>query len=155
MLNAFLRGTLGKDPAAYEAGQSTVARLRVADYSPAPAGSNGQARESVWVDVEVWDDQAQRVCDLFHSGDPILISGRWETTSWSTDDGQRRTKNFIRAYAIGPDLSRCNVRQLARISRANADPAAVTPPPATKAQNGDQPADQQAAPTTPDPFDEE
>lgn len=171
MLNAFIRGTLGKDPAAYEAGQTTVVRLRVADYSPAGANSNnGQARESVWVDVEVWDDHAQRVRDLFRSGDPVLINGRWETTSWTTDDGQRRTKNFVRATAIGPDLSRCNVRQLTRVSRTSTEApetgqqvssADSATPTAEPASNGDQPATTPtttpAATTTAttDPFDEE
>lgn len=154
MTSQFVRGQLGADPQLYDTQQGKVARLRVAEARPRTEDGG----ESVWFDVTVWDDQASRAAKLLHSGDPVLIWGTWQVDVWQDDEGKRRTKNYIRASAVGPDLSRCSVENLARVQRQQSaeQPSNKTngqkPEPATVPASATQPS-AEADPV--DPMDEE
>lgn len=149
MFEAHFRGNLGADPETYQAGEQTVTRFRAAEYQPRRP-DDATEQEPVWVAVEVWGEQGERCADLFRKGDPVLISGRWLTQSWAADDGTKRTKQFVRAFAVGPDLSRCAVRGLSRLTRRE---------PGEQARNADGQAEKPepvaVGAAAVDPFDEE
>jgi single-strand DNA-binding protein len=155
MIEAHFRGNLGGDPETYQAGAQTVTRFRAAEYQSRRDDTAEQ--EPVWVAVEVWGDQGERCADLLRKGDPVLISGRWMTQSWEADDGTKRSKTFVRAFAVGPDLSRCTVRGVSRLSRR--EPTDQPNDRANDRQAGEVEQTQQlasvGAAAAVDPFDEE
>jgi single-stranded DNA-binding protein len=82
------------------------------------------------------------------------------TQSWEADDGTKRSKTFVRAFAVGPDLSRCSVRGVSRLSRR--EPSDQANHQANERANGHQAGEVEqtqelasVGATAVDPFDEE
>ncbi len=58
-----------------------------------------------WVEVICWGRLATGVQDSVRRGDPVLVTGRLETTSW-LKDGQKHTRDQLVASVVGHDLSK-------------------------------------------------
>ena len=58
-----------------------------------------------WVDVECWNALSGNVSASVSKGDPVIVRGALRTDSWETDNGRRSTPR-IRAFTVGPDLTR-------------------------------------------------
>ena len=58
-----------------------------------------------WVDVECWNTLAGNVSASISKGDPVIVHGAITTHSWESENG-RRYKPQLKAYAVGPDLTR-------------------------------------------------
>ncbi|MBN6037322.1 single-stranded DNA-binding protein [Amycolatopsis sp. 195334CR] len=68
-----------------------------------------------WVDgrqltvrVTCWRRLAETVGESLVKGDPVIASGKLYTRDYQ-QDGQNRSLVELEAYAIGPNLSRCDV----------------------------------------------
>lgn len=48
-------------------------------------------------EVTAWRNTADFVCNYFHKGDMIAITGSLSQDSWEGDDGQKRNKTYILA----------------------------------------------------------
>ena len=57
--------------------------------------------ETDWIDVKVWDRQAEIAEQFIRKGDPVAIQGRLRTEAWVNADGQHRS----RQYVYGRDLT--------------------------------------------------
>ncbi|TQN43962.1 single-strand DNA-binding protein [Blastococcus colisei] len=58
-----------------------------------------------WVDVECWNALSGNVSASVSKGDPVIVHGALTTHSWDSETG-RRSKPRIKAFAVGPDLTR-------------------------------------------------
>lgn len=83
-----------------------VARLRVvsADRRRDDAG-NWVDGDTCWLDVTVFGQLAENVCESVVKGDLVVIQGKLRTEEWQDrDSGQKRSKTSMIADAIGPSL---------------------------------------------------
>ena len=60
---------------------------------------------TLWVDVECWGGLSSNVSASISKGDPVIVHGALTTHSWESESGPR-SKPRIRAFAVGPNLSR-------------------------------------------------
>ena len=60
---------------------------------------------TLWVDVECWGSLSGNVAASISKGDPVIVQGALTTHSWESESGPR-SKPRIRAFAVGPNLSR-------------------------------------------------
>jgi single-strand DNA-binding protein len=58
-----------------------------------------------WVDVECWNTLSGNVSASVSKGDPVIVHGALTTHSWESDNGPR-SKPRIKAFAVGPDLTK-------------------------------------------------
>ncbi len=101
MNHVFLIGNLTRDPEVrYLPSQVAVGDLRLA-VNEKFRTRNGEETERVcYVDVTVWDKQAE-VCQRYLSkGSPILVEGRLELDEWTSKEGEKRSKLRVRASRV-------------------------------------------------------
>jgi single-strand DNA-binding protein len=102
-MEAVLRGRLGLDPRQRQAGEQTVAALRVAEHQLSKERERGDT--VLWVDVEIWGDLAERCVSTLHKGDAVLVHGRWAAKEWTGQDGKPRYNTYVKAWAVAADLA--------------------------------------------------
>jgi single-strand DNA-binding protein len=87
--------------------------------------------ESSYFSVSCWDRLAHHVRASMHKGEPVLVRGRFRTSTFEDKDGRPRTETKITADVVGHDLSRgvANyIRQRSKQQAADADQAAEQAP---------------------------
>ena len=62
--------------------------------------SRNQNEPTVFIDVTAWDKSAEFVSKYFRKGSAALISGRLGTSSWTDQNGVKRTKLYINAQDV-------------------------------------------------------
>ncbi len=87
-------GRLGRDPELRQTGAGKA----VASMSIAVDGAKGQAPD--WFDVVAWDVLAETAARYLTKGRQVAITGRLQTRSWETPDGQKRKTVEIVAARI-------------------------------------------------------
>lgn len=96
-----LVGNLTRDPELRTVGSggAKVATfgLAVNDVYRDKAGNS--VERPVFVDVDVWDRQAENAAQYLRKGRTVLVEGRLQMDAWEKD-GQKRTKLKIRASAV-------------------------------------------------------
>jgi len=100
MLNVVvLVGRLVKDPEIrYASSGKAVATLRIA-VDRNHTNAQGE-RETDFVDVVVWDRQAENVANHLQKGRLVAVHGRLQIRSWETPEGQRREKAEVVASQV-------------------------------------------------------
>ena len=53
-----------------------------------------------FVDVVVWNRQAETVSEYLHKGSPVFVEGRLQLDQWETPQGEKRSKLRVRADRI-------------------------------------------------------
>ena len=82
-----------------QAGNSVVSfRIAVDDGKDA----NGN-KITDFFECEAWGKNAENICKFFGKGRMIAIVGKLKSSSWTTQDGQKRTKTYI--YVEGWDFT--------------------------------------------------
>jgi single-strand DNA-binding protein len=66
--------------------------------------------------VNAWRTLAENVAESLRTGTRVIVSGRLQSRSWETEDGDRRTVIEIEADEVGPSLrwATCQVTKAAR-----------------------------------------
>lgn len=62
--------------------------------------------ETSYYNVSCWSRLADHVRASLHKGDPVIVKGRFRTSSFEDKDGHVRTSIEITADTVGHDLSR-------------------------------------------------
>jgi single-strand DNA-binding protein len=62
--------------------------------------------ESSYFTVSCWDRLAHHVRASMHKGEPVLVRGKFKTSTYEDKDGRPRTETKITADVVGHDLSR-------------------------------------------------
>lgn len=100
MLNTVvLIGRLTKDPELrYTTGGKAVATLRLAVDR---GGTNPQGeKETDFIDVIVWERQAETVANYLQKGRLVAVQGRLQIRQYETQEGQKREKAEVVANTV-------------------------------------------------------
>ena len=86
----------------------TVTDLRVGITPRYRDQATGEWRdaESSYFTVSCWDRLASHVRASMHKGEPVLVRGKFKTSTYEDKDGRPRTETRITADTVGHDLSR-------------------------------------------------
>lgn len=85
-----LVGHVTRDPETRQAGQATVCDLGLAVNDRVKRG-NDWVDEPTFVDVTLWNRQADVAAEYLRKGSAVLIEGRLKFEQWE-QDGQKRSK---------------------------------------------------------------
>ena len=58
------------------------------------------AESTVFVDVVVWDRQAENCAKYLGKGSPVLVEGRLQLDEWTNKDGDKRSKLRVRSNTV-------------------------------------------------------
>ncbi|MBN1092021.1 single-stranded DNA-binding protein [Blastococcus sp. TML/M2B] len=84
---------------------------------------------TLWIDVECWNALSGNVAASISKGDPVIVHGALTTHSWESDAGPR-SKDRIKAFAVGPNLQKGrSLFTRDRAGRAPDESAAAQPGP--------------------------
>ncbi|OZD04679.1 single-stranded DNA-binding protein [Rhodococcus sp. 06-235-1A] len=87
---------------------------------------------TLYLTVTCWRRLVRGVGASLMKGDPIIAYGQLRTNEYTNRDGVERSDLEMRASAVGPDLSRCNVsihrtKAVAPETASDGDPGATEP----------------------------
>ncbi|HET8572026.1 MAG TPA: single-stranded DNA-binding protein [Candidatus Limnocylindria bacterium] len=90
-------GNLGADPELrYTPSGKAVTNLRVA-VNDRSRGADGEwTEETMWIGVEVWEQQAERLAEQLRKGNKIYAEGQLRAREFEGRDGQKRTALELR-----------------------------------------------------------
>ena len=96
----FIAGNLTKDPEVrYTPSGTAVGTLRLA--STRVFMVEGQKKEETcFIDVVVWEKQAEVCREYLSKGSPVLVEGRLQFEQWKTESGENRSRHRIRADRV-------------------------------------------------------
>ena len=125
----------------------TVTDLRVGITPRYLDQATGEWRdaESSYFTVSCWDRLAHHVRASMHKGEPVLVRGKFKTSTYEDKDGRPRTDTRITADTVGHDLSRgiANyIRHRSKQPPAEGGPAADQTSDQTSDQTGDRSREQ-------------
>ena len=138
-----LIGNLTQDPELRRIPSGTaVSTLRVALNESYQNKSGERVERSLFLDVDVWDRQAETCQQYLSKGSPVFIEGRLQMDTWDDKEtGQKRSRLMVRAELVqflgGPRRDGAVRDTPARDSAAM--PAAPEEPPAKSADEEDIP----------------
>jgi single-strand DNA-binding protein len=78
--------------------------------------TNDWEEQVSFFDVVCWRELAENVCESLTKGTRVMVSGRLDQRSWTTDNGEKRSKIEIVADEVGPSL-RWATAEVTRIER--------------------------------------
>jgi single-strand DNA-binding protein len=98
----YIAGRLTRDPELkYTQSGLAMCRLGLA-ASHFYKGRDGEKKEeTLFIDVTVWDKQAEYLGQRLRQGSPVLVEGRLRTDSWEDKTtGQKRSKIDVQALRV-------------------------------------------------------
>lgn len=100
-----LVGNLTREPELrYTPSGAAVAKFGIA-VNRSYTNRNGERVEQTdFFNVNCWRQLAENVAESLSTGTRVVLTGRIQSRSWETEDGQRRTVVEIEADEIGPSL---------------------------------------------------
>jgi single-strand DNA-binding protein len=97
----FLLGHLTRDPEVrYTPKGTAVGELGLAINSTFRSQDGSNREEVVFVDVEVWDRQAETCKQYLTRGSPVFIEGRLKLDQWETKEGEKKSRLRVRAERV-------------------------------------------------------
>jgi single-strand DNA-binding protein len=101
-----------------------LTRVRVGTTPRYRDDGAGQWRdgETSYYDVKCWNRLAAHVRQSVHKGEPVIVKGKFRTSTYKDKDGQTKVSFEITADTLGHDLSRGTANYMrVQSRRANAD----------------------------------
>ncbi len=97
-----LIGNLTQDPELRRIPSGTaVSTLRLAVSESFNSKSGERVERAIYLDVDVWDRQAETCQQYLSKGSPILIEGRLQMDTWDDKEtGQKRSRLKVRAERV-------------------------------------------------------
>jgi single-strand DNA-binding protein len=116
-----LQGWLGQDVTVHQVGDATLAKFRVASTPRRFRRSSGDWVDgpTQWFTVNAWRTLGEHCARSLRRGDPVMIQGRLNASTWVNRDNVEVTTYEIEASAVGHDLNR-GVSSFARAQRSEA-----------------------------------
>ena len=92
-----LAGNLTRDPElSYTASNTAVCKFGIAvNRNWTDKETNAKHEETMFVDCTAWARRAETINQYLQKGRPILIEGRLAYDTWTTPDGQKRSKHSV------------------------------------------------------------
>ena len=133
-----LVGNLTRDPEKkYLPSGVAVADLGLAINESYKNKEGEWVEKPVFVDIVVWDRQAENCAQYLSKGSPLLVEGRLQLDTWETPQGEKRSKVRVRADRV-QFLSGGGQRS-SESSAASGSNAGMSPPPAPAVDDDDLP----------------
>ena len=96
-----IMGRLTKDPdLRYTPNGTAVCDMSVAINRSFKDQSGEKKDETVFLDVVVWQKQAENCAEYLKKGREVFIEGRLQQDRWETKDGQKRSKILVVAQTV-------------------------------------------------------
>ncbi len=97
-----LMGGLTRDPELKQAASGVkVADLSLAISEQWKDRTTGESKETTcYVDVVVWQKQAELCCQYLTKGRQVLVEGRLQLDTWENPQGEKRSKLRVRADRV-------------------------------------------------------
>jgi len=100
-------GRLVSDPRRRSVGEQDVVKFRLASNARRRTEDGSwEPGDSLFVNVNCWGRLVTGVVASLKKGDAVIVVGNVYTSEYDDKDGNRRSSLEMRAYAVGPDLSR-------------------------------------------------
>lgn len=147
--NVTVVGNIVSDPELrFTAGGTALARLAIAHNRRWRDRSSGEQREETsFLNIQVWGELAEHVCESLRRGDLAVVVGRLEQRSWETPQGEKRSTVGIVASEVSPSLrwATCQVQKAQREQQIYQQPQPAQQAPVEQAyqQQPQQPQPQQ------------
>ena len=77
-----------------------VCDLRIAVNDTYTSRSGEKIESALYAGVSVWDRQAESCAEYLAKGAPVLVEGRLKLDQWKTEDGQHRSRIYVRAHRV-------------------------------------------------------
>ena len=62
--------------------------------------------ETIWFGVSCWRQLAENVAACVRTGDRVVVTGHLRSSTWTTDQGEQRSRLEVDAQTVAFDLSR-------------------------------------------------
>ena len=79
---------------------TAVANLRLASSESFKTQAGEEKERALFIDVVVWQKQAETCAEYLVKGQRVLVEGRLEMRTWETADKQKRTNYEIRTNRV-------------------------------------------------------
>jgi single-strand DNA-binding protein len=66
--------------------------------------TNDWEEQTSFFDVVCWRELAENVCESLTKGTRVMVTGRLDQRSWTTEQGDKRSKVEVVADEVGPSL---------------------------------------------------
>lgn len=110
-------GNLTREPELrYTPSGAAVAKFGIAVNRSYTNRSGEKIEQTDFFNVNCWRQLAENVAESLQTGTRVVVSGRLQSRSWETEDGQRRNVVEIEADEIGPSL-RWATAQITKVTR--------------------------------------
>ena len=97
----FLMGRLTFDPELrYTPSGSAVTDLRMATSRTWTGKDGDRKEETLFIDVTVWDRQAENCCQYLKKGSQVHVEGYLKSESWESQTGEKRSKIKVEADRV-------------------------------------------------------
>lgn len=98
-------GNLTRDPELrYTPSGAAVAKFGIAVNRFYTNRSGEKVEQTDFFNVNAWRNLAENVAESLATGSRVIVSGRLQSRSWETEEGQKRTVVEIEADEVGPSL---------------------------------------------------
>jgi single-strand DNA-binding protein len=95
-----LMGNLTRDPELrYTPSGMAVCKVGIAVNSSF-GGGDGRKEETLFINVVTFNKQAENCGQYLKKGNPILVDGRLQTSSWENDAGEKRYSTEVVANVV-------------------------------------------------------
>jgi len=97
----FLIGRLVADPQLQHTQSGTpFSRFRIAVNRPYRDRNGNWQEETLFIDIVVWGEAADRAVSRFNKGTRVLVEGSLRQSTWETDSGEKRSRIEVRADRV-------------------------------------------------------
>ncbi len=77
-----------------------VSSLRLAVTERFKSKSGDNVEKPIYIDVDVWDRQAENCAQYLSKGSPVFVDGKLQMDEWTGKDGEKRSKLKVRAANV-------------------------------------------------------
>lgn len=132
----FFRGWLGADAETINAPGGVMGASFRLGVNDSYMGAQGVwvKRETVWIPCEAWRKTAETALPVLTKGCAVIVLGKWRASTWTAEDGGKRSKNVFHVEGVGVDVG---AMELTGVTKRQAPdkgvPAATVPPPPERA----------------------
>ena len=100
MNRVILMGNLTRDPETRTTAAGVLCKLRLAVSERRKNAAGSSMDPPSYVDLVVWDQQAEACAKYLRKGRSLLVEGRLQQDRWETGNGEKRSRLCVRADRI-------------------------------------------------------
>ena len=79
---------------------SAVCDFRLAVNETYTNRNGEKSEQTLFIDVETWEKQAESCSKFLEKGSLVVVEGRLKLSEWTSEDGQKHSRIFVRALRV-------------------------------------------------------